>query len=144
MIRSSSERWRQRSRRSTGERLAPTANEGGRAAQLAGTRYPEWSCPIQVAPACVAGDVGYHQCRNFEKAAHEVLAASKRHQMHAKISCLSFLRRKPLDELSVSSLTRCDVAPQTCNHDLAADRHVDDAPCAHEQIWRRNQCTNID
>lgn len=45
--------------------------------------------------------------RNFEKAAHEVIAASKRHQSHATASCLSFLKKpKPLDELSVSHQRR--------------------------------------
>lgn len=100
MTRGSSGRWRQRSRRSTGEGLGTKRRRGGQTIQLVSTRHPDWSCTAQEAPTSDAAD--FCKCRNFEKAAHEVLAASKRHQMHAKISCLSFIRRKPLDELSVS------------------------------------------
>lgn len=40
--------------------------------------------------------------RNFEKAAMEVMAASKSQQRHTAAGCLSFLKKpKPLDELSV-------------------------------------------
>jgi hypothetical protein len=59
------------------------------------------------------GDLWSAVYRNFERAAHEVLAASRRHQSHSKVSCLSFLRRKPLDELSVSCSGWREAAKQT-------------------------------
>jgi hypothetical protein len=139
-IKSSSGRWRQRSRRSTGEGLALIASEGGQAARL--TEHTPFRLGLLRYRRRVHLTLlmcALRECRNFEKAAHEVLAASKRHQMHAKISCLSFIRRKPLDELSVSCTAQCDVAAQICARHHPADRHLENTPSSHDRC-----CTMTD
>jgi hypothetical protein len=133
-IRNSSERWKQRSRPSTGEQLGLCARTKGyffdnqkivvtaiRGSKSADQQTPSRSAlrRIQATVALDSAGVWSLLGRNFEKAAHEVLAASKRHQAHARVSCLSFLRRKPLDELSVSCSRWCDIARQMEERELS-------------------------